>query len=66
MRRAFELDRLRDHRARLIEQIRTGNNVAILNLRLTCVEEEFRKEKAKQDSLFEKTRRAVEHLFDGS
>lgn len=66
MKQASQLERLGGHRAQLIEQMRKGDNAAILNLRLSCVEEEFRKEKAKHNSLFEKTRRAIEQLFEGS
>ncbi len=66
MDRARELQRIAAHRAQLVEQMRNGGNVAVLNLRLTCVDEEFRREKARQNSLFEKTRRAFEQLLDRS
>ncbi len=66
MDRARELQKLMGHRAQLVEQMKTGGNVAVLNLRLACVDEQFRKEKSRQNSLFEKTRRALEQLFEHS
>lgn len=64
MDRAAELQKLIGHRAQLIEQMKHGGNIAVLNLRLDCVEAEFRRQKAKQNSLFEKMRRAFEQLLE--
>ncbi len=64
MDRTRKLDFLAAHRARLIEQINHDGNAAVLSLRLSCVEEEFRKEKAKQNSLFEKMRRVIEQVLE--
>ena len=59
-----KLDSLAGHRAQLVEQINKGGDVAVLNLRLACVEEEFRKEKAKHNSLYEKMRRVIEQMLE--
>ncbi len=66
MDRARELQKLSGHREQLIEQMKNGGNTAVLSLRLACVEEQFRREKARHNSLFEKTRRAFEQLLDRS
>lgn len=64
MDRADELQKIIGHRAQLIEQIKNGGHPAVLNLRLDCVEQEFRRQKAKQNSLFEKMRHAFELLLE--